>query len=268
MSFEKKLLADQVVTRLLEGLGIYQFCNRAFDALVRPGATSIDIPKLAIPVVKTTGTSLTDADRKKSKTDTTMVNVPLTPYAVPLADNLAAMFESNGMLIQEFIKSASMAIAEKLDELVLTEAQTTGYSSNFKGATLAWEDITAIVKHFNKYKVPKAGRIIAIPAELSQQFYDIDVIKNAIAFNKQVLETGELVSILGMKFFVSGVVPHVGGKDAIVGIYGPALACVVNKLGEIQEAWDTVNLQKVYDVLAHAGVKLLDEKFSVVKIAN
>lgn len=266
MPFDKKILADSVVTRLIEGLGLYQFSNRSFDGLVRPGATSVDIPSLAVPLVKTAGTAPTNADRKKTKTGTTMVNVPLTAYAVPLADEIAGMFESGGKLIQEFIISASAVLAEKFDELVLTQAETTTYTDSFSGATLSWKDITAIVKHFNTYKVPRSGRVIAIPAALSEEFYDIDVIKNAVGFNKQALETGDFISVLGMKFFISGVVPQINAKEAIVGFYGPGIASIISKMGDVEEAWDGENLQKNYDVLAHAGFKLLANAFAVTRV--
>ncbi len=99
MAFTKTLVADSVVRRLIEGQGIYGRMNRSFDGLVQQGASSVDIQKLAIPVVKTAGYSLTGADRKKSKADTTNINCALGIYSVPLAEEILAIYESNGMLI-------------------------------------------------------------------------------------------------------------------------------------------------------------------------
>lgn len=261
MAYSKTIVADAVVQRLIETQGIYSFCNRAFDGLVRPGASSVDIPKLAIPVVKTAGTALVHADRKKAKADTTNVNVPLTAYAVPLAEEVLAAYESNGTLIKEYINSAAMALQEKFDSLVIAQGLTTSYTSDFAGSTLAWADIVAIMGTFDTNKVPKAGRIIVVSATLASEFFGIDVVKGSVQYNPNYLESGTFVNFAGMKFFISGLV----GSDAVVGISGPGLAFILSRMGEIKESYDSTNLQTVYDVIAHAGAKLLDDKFAVVK---
>ena len=42
MAFSKTIVADSVITRLIESQGIFQLANRAFDSMVRPGASSLD----------------------------------------------------------------------------------------------------------------------------------------------------------------------------------------------------------------------------------
>ena len=265
MPYTKTLVADAVVQRLIETQGIYSYMNRSFDAIVRQGASSVDIPKLAIPVVKTAGTPLVNADRKKSKGDTNNVNVPLTAYAVPLAEEVVSQYETNGTLIKEYINSAALALQEKFDSLVITEAQTTTDVSPFAGATMAWADIIDITKKLDANKTPKAGRVIVISAALAAEFFAIDVVKGSVQYNPNYLESGTFINFMGMKFFISGLVPQVSGKDAMVGISGQGLAFILSRMGEIKEAYDTTNLQSVYDVLAYAGCKLLDDKFAVVK---
>lgn len=266
MAYDKVLVADSVVARLIEGQGIYQAMNRSFDGLVSQGATSVDVPKLADVLVKKSGNvSNTHADRKKAKADTTMVNVPLISYAVPLAEEILAAYESNGMLIKEYLNSASLKLQEQFDEDVITEAQTTGDVSAFAGADLAWKDIIAINKKMDVNKVPKTGRVIVVSAALADEFYDIDVIKSALGYNQAFLSTGTMLNLMNMKFFISGLVPQVGGKDNIVGIYGPGLAFILSRMGELKQVWDSANLLNINDMLAHAGVSLFDDKFAVVK---
>lgn len=269
MAFDKKVLADSVVQRLVEGQGIYNQMNRSFDSLVRPGATSVDIPDLAIPVIKTAGYSLTGADRKKSKTDTTMINVALSALAVPLADELLGSYESGGAMLTEYLNSAAAVLQEHLDKLVITAAQGSSQKSAFAGAAMAWADIIAINAAFDLAKVPKAGRVIALDANLAAEFFAIDVVKNAVSYNNNFLTTGTFLNFMGNRFYITGVSPTitVGGasKYTMVGIYGPGLAVIINKLGEIKEAWDSVNLQTVVDMLAHVGVSLLKNEFAVVK---
>lgn len=262
MAYIKTLVAEAVVQRLIETQGIYSYCNRAFDGLVRPGATSVDIPKLASLVVKTAGTTSTHADRKKTKTDTTMVNVPLGAAAIPLADEILGQFESNGMLLREYVTSAALTFQEYFDLQVITEALTTTNTiTDF--ANLDWTSIVGINKGLDLLKVPKTGRIICISANLADDFYAIDVVKNAMAYNIAKLETGQFISIMGMKFFISSLVPQATAKNQIVGFYGPGLAFILSKYMELKTGWDEANLLDVNDLLSHFGKKLLDVNFAV-----
>lgn len=269
MAFDKKLIADAVAARLIEGQGIYNKMNRSFDGLVTPGATSVDIPDLAVPLVKTSGTPPTHSDRKKTKTGTTMINVPLTAYAVPLADEVLGRFESNGMLLTKYLESASLALQEKIDSLVITAAQGSTDKTSFTGATASFADVVDINKRMDVNKVPKSQRIIVIDANLAAEFFGIDVVKSAISYNSNFLTTGTFLSFMGMTFFITGLASTitVGGaaKYTIVGIYGPGLAVIISRIGEVQEAWDGENLQKNVDVLMHAGVALLKNEYAVVK---
>lgn len=271
MAFSKTLVADTVVARLIEGQGIYGSCNRSFDGLVQAGASSVDIPQLAIPIVKTAGYALSGSDRKKAKDDTTNVNVALHTYSVPLAEEILARYESNGKLIAGYIDSAVMTLQEHFDKLVLTEAQTTTAKAAFAGASMAWEDITGIKKAFDVAKVPQYGRMLCVDANLIGEFYAVDGVKSAVTFNKGYFENGILGDLLGMKVFSTGLLPtfsassSITGKYSMVGIYGPGMAAILSKFGDVKEAWDTVNLQTVYDVISHFGVKLLDSNFSVVR---
>lgn len=266
MAFTKTLVADSVVQRLYETQGIYSYCNRSFDGLVRPGATSVDIPNLATLAVKTSGVSSTSSDRKKTKTDTTNVNVALSKAVVPLADEVLAQFESNGMLLREYMTSAAFAFQEYFDTCVLTEALTTTNAID-SFDVLSWQQITGISAALDVLKVPKTGRIFGISANLADDFYAIDVVKNAMAYNIAKLETGQFVSIMGMKFFISALVPASGGKNQIVGFYGPGLAFILSRYMELKQAWDGENLLDVNDLLCHFGYNLLSDSFAVKGVA-
>lgn len=262
MAYAKTLVADAVVQRLIENQGIYSFCNRSFDGLVRPGASSVDVPKLASLSVYTSGKTAGSSDRKKVKDATTMVNVALGSAVVPLADEILAQFESNGMLLREYIISAAQTFQEYFDTQILTEALTTTNTIPDFSA-LTWNEITAMSKALDKLKVPKTGRIIALSAEFADQFYNIDVVKSSMAYNVAKLETGQFISILGMKFFISALVPAASTKNQVVGFYGPGLAFILSKYMELKTAWDGENLLDVNDLLCHFGKELLDANFAV-----
>jgi hypothetical protein len=265
MPWNKQVTADGVVTRLIESNGLYNLCNRTFDRLVVPGATSVLVPKLpSLKSRKNTGTSATHSDRKKTKTDTSMVLVDLDIHAVPIADELPGQFESGNMLTTEFEVSATMTLQEGFDADIVAAAQTTTNELEMAGETLSWKDIVQINKTFNQLKVPRHGRLIVIDAELEDQFWDIDIVKQAAAFNKEVISTGTFVTLMGCKFFISGLVEPVDEKKNIVGIYGPGLAAVLSRSAEIKQVWDVDNLQDNIDLVAHFGAKLLSNEFAVV----
>lgn len=265
MSWNKSVTAEAVVQRLQETQGLYSYCNRSYDGFVEKGATSVRRPKLPTLVVKkNTGTASNSADRKKTKTDTIMVETELDVYAVPILDEIAGKFESNDLLRNEFVISAGGQLQEQFDADVIVAAQTTTQVQNMAGSTLSWDDITLISKVFNQNKVPKQNRIVVVSANLEQEFWNLDVIKNAASYNLVTLSSGKFVEVMGMRFFISGLVPQITGKDNIVGIYGPGLAFILSRFVEIKETYDPELLADAIDLLAHAAAELDDDKFAVV----
>lgn len=269
MAYSKVLVADQVVQRLIEGNGIYKLCNNSFNGLVQEGATSVDIPNLAVPTVKTSGSAPDSADRKKTKDGTTNINVPLTVYAVPLAEEILSRYESNGKMLQEYLNSATLVTSEKFDELCLVQAQSTTDRTAFAGASMAWADILDIKKKFAVNKVPASGQVVAVDANLATEFFGVDVVKGAVQYNPNYLETGTFLRFMGMTFFITGLLPTItvsaAQKYTMVGFYAPGVASILSKYGEYREAWDGTNLQNNIDIVTHYGAKLLDNKFAVVK---
>lgn len=264
MAFSKTLVSDSVVQRLIEQQNIYNSTNRGFDALVKPGATSVDIPNLAIPKVKKAGTTRSGSDRKKAKNDTAMVNVPLGPYAANISNEVVAQWESGGVLIKEYLDSCAMVTGEQFDIDVLTEAQT-GTKTAFAGSSMAWGDLTALKKRMDINKIPQTGRVLVVSANLVDEFFAIDTVKNATQYNRDYLENGVVPSLLGFKIFISSLVPTVNtGKVNMTAFYGPGLAFILSRYAELKEVYDDENLLDIMDVLSHAGTKLMDTKFAEV----
>lgn len=269
MPITKTLLSDSIVQRLIETQSIFSLCNRSFDALVKQGATSVDVPKLPSLVIKTAGTAGEHADRKKFIADTTLVNVPLTRAAIPVAGEALEQYMGHPTLLKEFSISAANTFTEKYDTDAITEAQTTTDKTAFAGATMAWADVIDINARFDSNKVPKNDRIIVISSTLAAEFFNIDVVKNAVSYQRDILGSGQLIQLMGMKFFISGLVPTVtisaAQKANMVGIYGPGLAFIIGRHMDLEDVYDVTNLQRNYDFLAYYGRKLFDVKFAVVK---
>lgn len=268
MPFNKVVTSDIFIRACIEAQGIFTRGNRSYDYLVAPGATSVRRPKLPKLVVKkNTGTAADSADRKGTKADTTMVETSLNTYAVPIKDEIAAQFESNKKLVNDFAQAAKTTLEREWDkDFIAAGMATTNIIQTAASGTLSWKDLIKISQKFRTLEVPRDGMIMVVSAALEDQLMDIDVIKNAASYNTQILSTGKLINVNGFEIFVSGLVPKttVNNKDCVVGIHGPGLASIISNTGEIKEAWDGVNLQDNLDFVAHAGFELDGAEFAVV----
>lgn len=270
MAWNKIVTADSVIQRLYEDKGFYQLTNRSYDSLVTPGASSVRRPKLATLVAKKNdGTSATDTDRKKTKAGTTMVETDLDVYTVPIMNEMAAKFESNDELRKQYEISMSMALKRKFNVDTLTAAQATSNVEEISGAELAWADLIRILRHYEENEVPEEDRNIVIGSGFMEQFYNIDVIKTAVGFNMDLLKAGMSNQMLGANWYVSGISPTIGGKATVTSWYGPGLAFILSKDGEIKETYDpgttgVTTPGDVIDMLAHAGCELDDDDFAFV----
>lgn len=269
MAYSKIIVADMIVEPLIESQGLFGIAtNRSFDSLVKQGASSVDIPDLAVPVVKTTGTTSTHADRKDTHDDATMVNIPLTVKAVPLSNKILGQFESEGFIAKQYLGLATKAFEQYFDTRVITAAQG-GTQTAFLGSELAWDDITGIKKRMDINKVPQSDRYMVVDANLYTEFFGLENVKMAMAYQRDYMAKGIIPELLGFKVYNSGLVPTVAGGDAgahtnITAWYGPGLAFVLNHFGEVKEVYDEENLKDVTDILAYSGDKLLKTAFAEV----
>ncbi len=270
MAWSKSVTADTVIQRLYENKGFYQLCNRSYDSLVQPGATSVRRPKLAtLAAKKNAGTAPGDAARKKTKDSTTMVETTLDVYTVPILNELASHFESNDAMRREYEISMAEALTEQFNTDVLEAAQATSNIEETAGAELAWADLIRILRHYEDSKVPEDGRNIVIGSGFMEQFYGIDVIKTAVGFNRELLSAGMSNKMLGANWFVSGLVPQIGGKNTVTSWYSKGLAFILSKQGEIKEVYDPGEAGvrtpgDVIDMTAHAAAELDDDDFAFV----
>ncbi len=267
MAWDKIVTADVVVQRCIEGLGLYQKMNRSYDALVEPGATSVRRPRLSLLTVrKNTGAAYGDVARKKAKADTTMVETSLDVYAVGIANEMAARFESNQFLLNQYEISMSMSLEEQFDADCIVAAQAGGVADTFAtSGVLTWKDLIKGNKIMTQNKVPRDGRVQIIPANLEDQFLNLDVITRALAYGTIVnVSKGKFIQLADMTYYITALSPLIAGKDVVTTIYCPGLAFILSNYGVIEDAYDAENLGHVYDMLAHAAAELDDPKFGVV----
>lgn len=267
MAFTYAILSDMVIQGLYEYQGLWNMMNRSFDGLISSqAANSVLIPKNPQLIVSKTGVATNSASRKKTKADTTTVQIDLNTYTIPLTDEVESGLFHNTKLLQNFLRDAPPVLSDQLDADVIAEAQTTDQIISWSGAKLGWGDIVALDAKFNTLKVPRRFRVCVIPAALQGQFMDIDIVKNAMAFNKDLLEKGVFV-INNTQFYISSYVENVGGKQNIVGIYTQGLAVILKGMMDRKEVYDPENRRTHIDWNTGAGMKLFRNEYAVVSTA-
>lgn len=264
MALTHALLADAVLRGLYESQALWNKMNRSYDSFVADRTMdSVDIPINPVLVASTSAVATDSANRKKAKTDTSKVNVPFALYTIGMKQEQEEKILMNGKLLNNFLLDANDALSDKLDADVLAEAQTTSNSINWAGANLSWADIVAVDAKFNTLKVPRRSRIVVIPAARQSDFMAIDVVKQAMAYNKELLEKGVFV-INNTQFYISAHVAQIGGKDNIVGIAAPGLAVVLKGYMQRESAYNVATRDTDVDYNTGAAIKLLKNEFAVV----
>ena len=262
--FTSAILADQVLKGLYGSVGLWNKMNRAYDSLVL-GATmdSIDVPINPQLIASSTAVGKTHASRKKAKGDTSSVNVPFVVYTVPMTQEEEERILMGGALLRNFLLDANDALTDSLDAAVIAEAQTTDKVLAWAGAKLSWDDIIALDAKFDDLKVPRAERIVVIPSAIKADFMAIDVVKQAMAFNRELLEKGIFV-INNTQFYVSADVGKISGKNNIVGIAPRGLAVVLKGFMNRKEDYDTDSRVTYIDYNTGVAIKLLRKEYAVV----
>ena len=262
--FTHSVLADVFLKGLYESQALWNKMNRNFDGLVKDATMdSVDIPLNPQLVVSSTAVAGDSVNRKKAKGDTGYVNVPFGLLTIAMTQEEEERMLMNGRLLQNFLADAQNALDDALDAIVIAEAQTTNKVINWAGANLSWTDIINIDAQQNVLKVPKRNRIQVIPASRQTEFQSIDVVKAAMANNRELLEGGVFV-INNTQFYISSYVGKIGGKDNIVGISTRGLAVVLKGFMQRQSAYDITTRVTNVDYNTGAATKLLKNEFAVV----
>jgi len=266
MAYENKLVTSAFLNGLYAGDYLYNLMNRSFDGLVKGStATSVDVPKNPNLAVSTSAVAHDSASRKKAKDDTTMVNIPFVTYTIPVTEEVEAQF-ANPQLIQNFVTDAVDAMADAIDAAVFVEAVDSipaDQKVNMAGGIMSWKDI---VKTANKFTVNRVSRkkdkiLVGVPSALEEEFKDLDIVKQAMATNKDLLENGVAV-IDKMHFVISADVPQVGGKDALVFVYKPGIAVVIKDMLNRKVSYNVATRSDNIDYNSYIAIKKLRTEFA------
>lgn len=266
MSYENKLVTTGFLNGLYAAEGIFNLMNRSYDGLVAgKNATSVDIPKNPQLTASKTAVTESDSSRKKVKTDTVMVNVPFETYTVPIIEEVEAQLGTPS-LIQNFVADLVDAMADKYDADVLAAAADsipTAQKLTATGGILAWKDIVKGANLFTKNRVSrkKDKILVAVPTALEGQFKDLEIVKQAMSANKDLLENGVAV-IDKMYFVISEDVPQVDGSDALLFIYRPGIAVVMKDQLVRKSRYSETYRQDVIDYNSQAAIKKLRTEFA------
>lgn len=266
MPYSKTITSDLVVQNLYEQKKIYNLCNRGFDGFLQEqrGAHKILIP--ALPLLEAVTPPATN--RKYMIGDTDMIEVIAEKSVVEIGMEVEAKFTNkSGSLIMGFTEGMSRAHGKNFDAQVIAEAQNNGTVINWEGATLGFQDFANIDAKFDDLEVDAEDRFVVYPARLKNQFYKDPDLARAVSFNPNFLTNG-IVEILNLKLIPSARVAKLGGKETLVGVWGPGLAFVLDNLVDREEVYDKTNKRTDIDYLVWYGTKLLRSEWAIVNKEN
>lgn len=269
MAFDPKVFSKKIFDALYESNRFFNKCDRSHDGEVTDvWAKSVDIYVDQRLYVSNAAVAKNSTNRKKGSGGTT-VNVPFTSYVIPLKEELEERMATNGQLLERRAMRAAAALEEKLDANVYAAAVDslpTGNKKTITGSNFGAKDLSQISKFFNTNRIPKMERYGIVPVALEDEFNDIDIVKSAQSFNRQLFEEG-VTRINGVNYIISADAPQVDGKDAIIGIWAPSIAVVIKSTLKREEAYDPDTADKDVDYLAYAGIKrAYDDGCMVVKM--
>lgn len=263
MAITTAILSDMVVRNLYDATALWNKMNRNFDGLVKDKfAKSIDIPRNPKLIVSKDPVAVDSANRKQALADSDTVNASFEIYTVPITQEEEERILADSKLLNNFLLDTNDALSDGLDADVLAEACASGTLLTWNDAVLSWKNISAINAKFTAMRVPKRDRIIVIPSTRQEEFEDIDLVKQAMAFNRELLEKGVFV-INNIRFYISPDVPLTGDEDSLVGIYAPGLAVVLKGYMDRKEAYSNAVRKTYIDYNSGAAIKLLRQQYAV-----
>lgn len=272
MALNPVVTSSMVIKGLYESLGLFTKCRRDLDGLVKDKwANSVDVPKNPQLVVRSTGAALGSPDRKKSKDDMGTVNVPFQMRMIQMEEEYESRAETSGEALVAFTSDVVRAFERDFNGLCMNEALASAVLAggpnlvDTTGSELIENDLSRIKSFFIAREVPNEDQIVIIPAGLSDQFKAIPMIRNAMSYNKDLLEKGVAI-VDNILYLVSAKLDQVTGKDALCGFYSKGIAFVIKKYMDREEVWDTVNATRYVDYLAYVAVKLTKTEYSIAMV--
>lgn len=256
-------ILDFIIQALYEDKGIFNMCNRQLDGFIKEhGAGTVYVPKL--PQLEAVTPPATN--RKAVQGDTSMVPIVMQKSVVEIREEVeSAYLNKKGRVLQGFIDGAAKAHRKNFDAKVILEAQNNGTVINWNGAQLAAEDLDNIDAKFDELEVDADDRFVVYPARIKTMVNMIDIIKSARGFNQNFLEKGVL-EYNNLKLVASARVAKIGGKENVVGIWGPGMAFLLDKEMDKFSAYNSDPNVKAtdHDYFAWYGYKLLSSEYAIV----
>lgn len=251
-----------ILKGLYESLGLYNKCNRSYDSRVQSRwASSVDVPRNPQLVVRDTAAALGSADRKKTKDDIDTINIPFQKRIIHITDQLEGNYETNGDSLRAFTADVVRAFERDFNNLCANEALANAVAVGgaavkpWAANELQYADLNKINQYFDGLEVPKEERVVIIDNDVADQFKNIDVVKSAVAFNKDLLEKGVAV-IDNVTYMISANLNKVNGKPALVGLWTKALAFIIKKHMDRKEVWDTEETVTHVDFIGYVAKKV------------
>lgn len=272
MALNITLTVAMILKGLYESTGLFNKCNRSYDGFVKDKwATSVDVPRNPQLVVRGSFAAKNSADRKKTKDDISTVNIPFEKRIIHITDQIEGNYETNGDSLRAFTSDVVRAFERDFNNLCANEALANAVAVGgsavqpWAANELQWADLLKINKYFDGLECPKEERIVLIDNEVSEQYKSIDVVKSAVAFNKDLLEKG-VVIIDNVTYIITAGLNKVNGKPALVGLWSKALTFIIKKYMDRKEVWDTEDGVSYVDFISFVAKKMTYSEGSIALV--
>lgn len=272
MALSPVITSSMVIKGLYESLALFSRCNRSLDGLVSDKwAASVDVPKNPQLVVRSAAAALNSADRKKTKADMDKVNVPFQTRLIHITEEYESRAETNGEALTAFTSDVVRAFERDFDKLCMNEALNSAVLAggdnvlDWESEDLQKKDLDKIKTFFIEREIPNEDQVVVIHSDAAESFKNIDIVKSAMAYNRDLLEKG-VALIDGIYYMISPNLDLVDGQPAICGFYTKGLAFVIKKYLDRKEVWSTENTVQYIDFMAYVAAKITKSEYSVVSV--
>lgn len=210
-AFIPELWLNQGLEILRANIVMAKRVMRDSDVSVFTQGDTLNIPYAGTftAVQKAAGTAYTAASPSGGST----VQVVLDQHwGVPFTVENAAQAQANADLMRQYMESAVVAIAEKIESSLLAEYANVSSSVGTSGTDLSYATVQSAKKELFDNKAPEGNRTLIIASKDEVALKQDSDLTNFLAFSRpQDISEGSMGRLEGFDIFPSQLVPVVAG---------------------------------------------------------
>lgn len=216
-------VAQLIKNAILRGLyfrsGIHNLVPDYSYLIQGQWANSVDFP--IAPQVFTGEGPVTKASGNRTKAgDTSKKNTAFSLFVTAITEEAEARYMSDGELARIVIADGVDSLGDKIDAAIMAKFTANipaAQKLTSAGAVIDWADLVSLGAKAREIKSTPKGLLFLVPPALEAQVKNVDVIKLAMAYSPNYLETG-VAKVDNNYYAFLGNVPQVDGAAAIIAV--------------------------------------------------